>query len=214
MARVGFELLHAKSDLGISQLGADWFIKWTTEIANSTYINMSRFEGGLGRIMFVAGALEYEKPFLGPLYRFLSIHPRGSIRRVPPYVSFILHYLSRQIAGCRHFLCASSLESIRSAPRVDAQASADRTGIGGWMLAYDQDGIISLGTSYWFSHEITRHEFPWVFERGDNPSHIISSLESLAALVALKLFFPSSTGHSKKFLSFRRGRTIEGPGRH
>ena len=49
---------------------------------------MGTFEEGLGRIMFVAGALEHERPFLAPLYKFLTMHPRNSIRRVPPYVCF------------------------------------------------------------------------------------------------------------------------------
>ena len=38
---------------------------------------MASFEEGLGRIMFVAGALEHERPFLGPLYKFLTMHPSG-----------------------------------------------------------------------------------------------------------------------------------------
>ena len=38
----------------------------------------------VGRVMFVSGALEYERPFLGPLYRFMSLHLRNSIRLVPP----------------------------------------------------------------------------------------------------------------------------------
>ena len=42
MAWVGFELLHARSELGISQRRADLFIKWTTEVSSSIYINMSR----------------------------------------------------------------------------------------------------------------------------------------------------------------------------
>ena len=96
VAWVGFELLHASSELGISQRRADWFIKWTTEVSSSVFINMSRYEEGLGRIVFVAGAMECEKPFMGPLYRFLSLHPRGSVRRVPAYVSFLLKYLARQ----------------------------------------------------------------------------------------------------------------------
>ena len=37
--------------------------------------------------------------------------------------------------------------------------------------------------------EITREEFSWVFEKGDRPSLVISKLEALAILVALKLRF-------------------------
>ena len=36
---------------------------------------MASFEEGLDRVMFVVGALEHERPFLGPLYRFMTLHP-------------------------------------------------------------------------------------------------------------------------------------------
>ena len=83
---------------------------------------MSRFEEGLGRIVFVAGASEFERPFLGPLYKFLTIHPRGSVRRLSPYVAFLLRYLAHQAERSRHYPCASELVSSEVAPRVDAQA--------------------------------------------------------------------------------------------
>ena len=66
-------------------------------VASSPTIHMRTFEEGLGRIMFVAGALEHERPFLAPLYKFLTMHPRDSTRRVKPYVSFILKYLAREV---------------------------------------------------------------------------------------------------------------------
>ena len=47
--------------------------------------------------MFVASALEHERPFLASLYKFLTMHPRNAVRRVPPYVSFILRYLAGEI---------------------------------------------------------------------------------------------------------------------
>ena len=69
--------------------------------ASPTTIHMASFEEGLGRIMFVAGALEHERPFLAPLYKFLTMHPRNAVRRVPPYVSFILRYLAGEISKKR-----------------------------------------------------------------------------------------------------------------
>ena len=96
---------------------------------------MGTFEEGLGRIMFVAGALEHERPFLAPLYKFLTMHPRNSIRRVPPYVSFILRYLGREVSLKRHYECGTMISSAECTPRVDAQASDTRTGIGGWFPA-------------------------------------------------------------------------------
>ena len=95
---VGFELLHRTRQLGISQRRADWFRRWTTEVARSSSVHMAGFEEGLGRVMYVTRALEYERPFLRLLWKFMSLHPRDSVKAVPPYVSFFLGHLAEQIA--------------------------------------------------------------------------------------------------------------------
>ena len=74
---VGFELLLRSRSIGISERRAEWFARWTDKVASSATVHMASFEEGLGRIMFVAGALEHERPFLGPLYKFLTMHPQG-----------------------------------------------------------------------------------------------------------------------------------------
>ena len=93
---VGFELMLRSRSIGISAGRAEWFTRWPQKIATAPTVHMASFEEGLGRIMFVAGALEHERPFLGPLYKFISIHPRNSIRRIPSYVSFILQYCQQK----------------------------------------------------------------------------------------------------------------------
>ena len=144
VAWVGFELLHSSSCLGVSQRRADWFIKWSLEVASSTYVNMSRFEEGLGRIMFVAGALEYEKPFLGPLYRFLSLHPRGSIRRSPGlcYVHFESILLVRShIPGISLPLCNDKYHARLNRPPESTPKRALKEPVsGGWLPELDSDG--------------------------------------------------------------------------
>ena len=72
---------------------------------------------------------------------------------------------------------------------MDAQASDTRTGIGGWFPARDQECRLSPWLSSWFSLEITREDFPWIFEKGNRPSVVISTLEAFAILVALTLRF-------------------------
>ena len=67
-------MLRSRS-IGISARRAEWFTRWTQKIATAPTVHMASFEEGLGRIMFVAGALEHGRPFLGPLYKFISIHP-------------------------------------------------------------------------------------------------------------------------------------------
>ena len=51
--------------IGISSRRAEWFTRWTEKMASSATVHVASFEEGLGRIMFVAGALEHERPFLG-----------------------------------------------------------------------------------------------------------------------------------------------------
>ena len=69
---VGFELLHHSRSLGISERRAQWFINWTREVAAAEHVLMSSFEEGLGRIMYVARALKFERPFLAPLCKFMT----------------------------------------------------------------------------------------------------------------------------------------------
>ena len=167
---VGFELRHRSYQLGISERRAQWIINCTKKIAASTSVNVSTIEEGLGRGMFVAGALEKERPFLGPLYRFMSLHPRNSVRLVPAYVKFFLSHLATQLELCRHHSCAMEIHSWETAPSVDAQASKDRTGIGGWAPVMNSEGSLDPWLSPWFSYELARTDWPWIFERGDKPS--------------------------------------------
>ena len=108
----------------------------------------------------MAGALEYERPFLGPLYRFMSLHLRNSIRLVPAYVKFFLSHLSVQIGKCRHYDCAVEIHSWETARRVDPQASEERSGIGGWTLGRNAEGELDPWLSPWFSYELTRKDWP------------------------------------------------------
>ena len=193
---IGFELLHRSHRLGISERRAAWFVRWTKEVADSEHVHMTKFEEGLGRIMNVAGALDYERPFLGPLYRFLALHPRNTTRHVPSHVAFILRYLSAQISKTRHCECAREMRSTMLAPRVDAQASDTRTGIGGWEPKLDKRGVPDKSRSRWFSLQITKERWPWVYSKGDKPALIVATLEALAVLIALKAFHGNTPGES------------------
>ena len=50
--------------------------------------------------------------------------------------------------------------------------------------------------SEWFSLEVTQEGFPWIFEKGQRPALVISTLEALAILVALKLKFGDQSDSS------------------
>ena len=68
------------------------------------------------------------------------------------------------------------MESSSLAPRVDAQASDERTGVGGWCPVLDESGVPAPFKSRWFSMEIDRKNFPWVFSRDGRSSRVIATL--------------------------------------
>ena len=201
LVSVGFEILLRSYSLGLSHWRAEWFVKWTTKVAIARTIHMAAFEEGLGRIMFVVGALEHERPFLGPLYKFMTMHPSNAVRRIPPYVGFILRYLAGQIQLQRHYECGTFYSTDSCAPRVDAQASDVRAGLGGWFPTRGSDGVISVWDSPWFSMEVAQKDFPWVYERGNKPSLVFSTIEALAIVAALKLRYgQEGLAESKKIM--------------
>ena len=102
---VGFELIRRCYQLGISQRRAEWFTRCTRYEAQSDHVHMTTFEEGLGRVMYVVGASEYECFILTPLCKFMCLHPRASVRRIPAYVCFLLTYPTHwHIGGLLPFL--------------------------------------------------------------------------------------------------------------
>ena len=202
IARAGFETLHHNYSLGITERRAERFARWAEEVAAAGHINTHSFEEGLGRITYAAGALEYDRPFVAPLYRFLT----------PSYVSLILRYLFVADQATRHYRCGSVLLPAETAPRVDAQASADRAGIGDWYPVKGKCGKINTRLSAWFSLEFRTEEWPWVYERGDKTALLMSTLEALAILKALNLFYDHSDGEKaeERYSWHRHGLTTGG----
>ena len=186
---VGFEILHKSHSLGISERRSQWFVQWCREVVASYHVQMTNFEEGLGRVMYIFGALEYERPFLGPLYRFMVVHPRGLVQKLPGFFRLILRFLADQVEKNRHYPCAVEVRQAVGQPRVDAQASSTRTGIGGWLPVTDDSGVIQTRLLPWFSVEVDRVHFPWVYEKNDSLSLTIATLEALAILFALKAFY-------------------------
>ena len=77
------------------------------------------------------------------------MHPRGSVRRILPYVRLVLKYIASEIEKCTTYDCAVEMRDHMKATRMDAQASDQRTGTGGWYPEVDVNGK-------WFAFEVTK----------------------------------------------------------
>ena len=77
-AWIGFEVSLREMSLGISAGRSEWAMTWMTRMLDNGGILIRELREALGRLVLVYGALTWDKPFLGPLYAFMSRHSPGT----------------------------------------------------------------------------------------------------------------------------------------
>ena len=73
---VGYWMDYAKFETGLSESRASWIKDWLERKLEDGAVPITEFREGLGRLGFAAGAVEFWRPFLGPLYAWVSVMPR------------------------------------------------------------------------------------------------------------------------------------------
>ena len=189
---VGYELLLREHALGISQSRADWLANWYTGLLRDRTVLVGKFSEGLGRAAFVYGALEYERPFLAPLYAFAALHAKESVRPLPLFALVLIQHMLNRLKNRRHYPSAAALQGKGEPFRVDAKAEGNIIGIGGWLPVRDKDGAMQTMLSPWFSEELTESNAGWAYYKSNQPNRVIASLEAVGALMALVAFGPTA----------------------
>ncbi|CAE7384788.1 unnamed protein product [Symbiodinium microadriaticum] len=146
----------------------------------------------LGRLGFAAIALDWERPFLGPLHAWSSaVQTKIGKLTVPTMLRVLCLWLAERLeAGGRLQRPAPLVEE--GTPLsffTDAKAEAGKAWIGGFLE------LVPGCQGPWFSLEVQQSWAPWAFAKGD-PNKVIAALELLATLVAVKLWVPE--GPAKK----------------
>ena len=154
---------------------------------------------GLGRLGFAALALEWEKPFLGPLYSWSSaIQGKIGGMKIPVMIRVLCLWLAERLEGCDRLQAPSKLSTETVGPRffTDAKAADGRAWIGGFLE------IVEGCQGPWFSLEVTESWGPWAFVKGDT-KRVIVALELLATLIAVKLWVPDSDSRQLAIVSMK-----------
>ena len=60
---IGYRVLVKELALGISEARAAWAVNWLQRGARDGVMNIDELRGAVGRLAFVAGALEYDRSF-------------------------------------------------------------------------------------------------------------------------------------------------------
>ena len=171
------------------------FLKWLSESKVKWilgWIARKRLDGGatgrelksaLGRLSFVAGALQHIRPFLGPLFAWAAALALGTFSKFPEAVRSLLSLIEKEVERKPMSAPRRIPELAMEIFRVDAKAEKDLVVIGGWEVP-EQGGTWE---ARWFSMQLTRRNAPWAFLKGE-PFRNIASLELMAVLVAIIFF--------------------------
>ncbi len=186
---IGYEVQLSTLSLGITQARAQWCIDFLNQISRDARVDVGRMRSGLGRLCFVVGALEWERPFLAPFFLFLARQPKSGLRSAPLFIRVLASYLVSRLQLRRAY--PSAVERVRGLEpfRVDASAVGDKIGVGGWWPVRGESGQLETKRSPWFSFELNEGIAPWAYSRGQ-PFRAIAALEAVAVLAALVVFEP------------------------
>jgi hypothetical protein len=189
-AWIGYERCLKEASLGISESRAAWVDAWMSRIILQGLVLVREMREALGRMVFVYGALEWDQPFLAPLFAFVATHAPGACLRPPVFVFTILKWLRQRLRERRSYPCAVLRVDKGVMMRVDAKAEGNLVVVGGWRPVVDPvTSAVLVKDSPWFSVQLTERSAPWAFHKGE-PYKTISALELIASTMGLMVFGP------------------------
>ena len=195
---LGMETEYPSYKLGLSKR-ATWLVEWLRGLAVSGKAEARSFAQGLGRLGFASIALDWERPFLGPLHAWSSaVQGKSGPLTLPTMIRVLCGWLAERLEnGGRLQKPEPLLEG--AAPLsffTDAKAEDGRAWIGGFFEPVD--GC----QGPWFSLEVTPEWAPWAFAKGD-PGKVIAALELLATLVGVRLWVPEGNAQKTSRVAIR-----------
>ena len=181
---VGYWVDCSTFQVGASVARTAWMVRWITETVCSGKVLVRSLQEGLGRMGFMAGALEWAKPFLAACYAWTASVPGGAFLPLPPIVSLTLEFIKdRLVEGARLTDCRATSKELGLLFKADTKGEIDKVVIGGWEC---RGGTVE-SEARWFSLTILPSDAPWLFDKGHS-SKTIASGELLATLASVQLF--------------------------
>jgi hypothetical protein len=184
---IGYWVDYGRFEVGLSEVRTAWIAKWVREVLVKQSVLIREFGEVLGRLGFGSAVCENTRPFLGPIYAWVTALPKGAFLQIPAVIQLILGFLLQVYSdGPIRVSCGTWQEPQEELFRADAKAEGDDVAIGGWLCA----GGLAPADAPWFAMKITRKFAPWAFKHGE-PFRAIASLELLATLICIIAFVES-----------------------
>jgi hypothetical protein len=182
---VGFELELAERVLGLSSRRAEWLSKWLHRAVEAREVRVADLRSVLGRLSFACSTLSNFRPFLGPLFAWVSAMGKYERMKLPKLAILVMKFLSRALSGSSRAQQIGNCQGmVQEVFRTDARAEGAEIWIGGWALDHHD-----RSQCRWFAERLDHQNARWAFTAGES-YRAIASLELLATLVAVVLFKP------------------------
>ena len=117
--------------LGITEDRARWLVSWIDRALAAKAVLVRDLVSVIGRLSFTAGPLERLRPFLAPLYAWISVVPESAFLPPPVLVQLCLRWVSVKLnTGSRLSPCRRVVDSNVELFRTDAKAEDGAVRIG------------------------------------------------------------------------------------
>ena len=169
--------------LGLSETRALWIARWCEQRLDADRVRPKELVEVLGRFSFATAAVDFIKPFLGPLYAWSSAAPEHANLRLPIMLRLIFRFLIRVFRDPSLYMIEVYQPAATPVMAYlgDAHASMDSVGIGGYQADKPQM------EAAWFSLDLDSKSAPWAFQHGEETFRAIAALELFTTLLCVKL---------------------------
>ena len=96
---LGMETDYVGYRLGLSPKRASWLVDWLRNLAKEGRAEAKPMSQGLGRLGFAAIALDWERPFLGPLHAWSAIQDKRGYLTLPVMLRTLCHWRADRMEG-------------------------------------------------------------------------------------------------------------------
>ena len=127
---IGYQLDVGVFEKGISDSKVRWILGWIEKKKQDGGATGRELKSALGRLSFVAGALQHIRPFLGPLFAWASALALGTFAKFPEAVRSILSMVEREVVRKPMSVPRKMPPLAKEIFRVDAKAEKDLVVIG------------------------------------------------------------------------------------
>ena len=181
---VGFHCNGLAFKLGVCKQRAEETCLILLKAISSGFCTPADLCTGVGKLAWIVQALEWLRPWLQPLYKFIHGPPLYTRLPVHPTVFQAISFLTTSLRSSPDMVPMelSYLSDFCSA--ADAAASDSHVGIGGWFHQGSVGSAMQQKDVFWFSVELTKTTCPWAFDNESKSAHI-DALELLATFALI-----------------------------